>query len=409
LISSETSVGFVGSQSKRLKEILGVENMAKRRENGAGTEPKQGTNGRWFMQVSYKDPETGDLKRTTVRGESQAEIKSKVKNLIRKTEAGISLKSKGVTFQEWLDTWLEVNKKNVVTGRSYYIYKNIVDKHIKETKLGKMPLEKVKRADLQKYFNEKSAELSPKYLETIKVVISDALNVAELDSMILKSPCKNIKLPAVVKEEINPLNIDEVKLLLDTAGTGSLFYNVLICALYTGMRRGEICGLRWQDIDFNKKQIAVKQQAKEDPTKENSLILGTLKTPAAYRTIPMDNRLMAVLKWYQAQQNKAKGNLGKAYNDLGLVFSKPTGDIMSPNVVSQRFHRLIVKTGIPKRTFHQVRHTFASVAISQGLSIQAVSKILGHEKTSITFDIYGHLMTGDAETVVKVVAAYYGI
>jgi len=380
-----------------------------RRENGAGTEPKQGTNGRWWLKVSYHDPNTDDLKRTTIRGASQGEVIAKKKELFKRIEAGVNPAKKGTTFQEWLDTWLEVNKQNVVTGKTYTIYKTIVDHHVKGTKLGKMLLEKIKRADLQKYFNEKCADISPTYLSSIKVLIADALNVAELDSMIMKNPCKNLKLPPVVKEEINPLNPGEIKILLDAAGAGSMLYNIVFCALHTGMRRGEICGLRWQDIDFNKKHITVRQQAKTDPTKEEWLILGTLKTSAAYRTIPMDKRLTEVLKWHQAKQNKTKDEFGEAYNDLGLVFCMPAGDIIPPNTIGSRFSRLIIKSKIPKRTFHQLRHTFASVAISQGLNIKAVSAILGHEKTSTTLDIYGHLMPGDAETVIKAVAAYYGV
>jgi len=380
-----------------------------RRENGAGTEPKQGTNGRWSMQVSYHDPDTGDLKRTTIRGASQGEVITKKKELIKKIEAGINPANKETNLQAWLDTWLEVNKKNVVSGKTYSIYKTIVDNHIRGTKLGKMLLEKIKRADLQKYFNDKGAEIKPRYLGLVKVVIADAFNVAQLDSMIMRNPCKNLKLPPVVTEEINPLNPDEIKILLGTAGAGSMLYNLVFCALHTGMRQGEICGLRWPDIDFNKKQITVRQQAKMDPMKKESLILGTLKTPAAYRTIPMDKRLIEVLKWHQAKQNKVKDDLGESYNDLGLVFCMPTGDIISPNTIGIRFRRLVIKSGIPKRTFHQLRHTFASVAISQGLNIKAVSAILGHEKTSTTLDVYGHLIPGDAETVVRAVAAYYGV
>jgi len=123
----------------------------------------------------------------------------------------------------------------------------------------------------------------------------------------------------------------------------------------------------------------------------------------------MDGRLIEVLKWHQAQQKKIKKSLGDGYNDLDLVFSGPAGNIITPNTVGTRFDRLVSKSGVPKRTFHQLRHTFASVAISQGMNIKAVSAILGHEKTSTTLDIYGHLLPGDAEMVVNAVAAFYGV
>jgi len=383
--------------------------MATRRENGAGTEPKQDVNGRWWIKVSYHDAETAELKRTTIRGASQGEVLAKKKDLVKKSEAGVNPTNNKVTFQEWLYTWLEVNKKGSVANRTYTIYKTIIDCHVKDTKLGKMALDKIRRVDLQKYMNEKGEQVAPRYLSTIKIVISDAFNVAELDCMIIRNPCKKLKLPSIVKEEIKPLNNDEIKLLLDTAGAGSLMYNIIFLALHTGMRRGEICGLKWADVNLSKKQISVKQQAKVDRMDGVKLELGTLKTKSAYRTMPMDGRLIEVLKWHQAQQKKIKKSLGDGYNDLDLVFSGPAGNIITPNTVGTRFDRLVSKSGVPKRTFHQLRHTFASVAISQGMNIKAVSAILGHEKTSTTLDIYGHLLPGDAEMVVNAVAAFYGV
>ncbi|EGO62124.1 tyrosine recombinase XerC [Acetonema longum] len=380
-----------------------------RRENGAGTEPKQGANGRWWLKVSYRDPETDDLERTTIRGASQGEVLSKKKEFLRSIEAGVKPKAKKMTLQEWLDTWLEVNKISSVSGKSYIIYQTIIDNHIKDTALGKKDIDKVKRVDIQRFINEKGETVAPSYIGQIKAVLADALNVAELDHLILRNPCKKIKLPQVEKEEIHPLNQEEVKKLLDTGGSGSALYNIIFFTLHTGVRRGEVCGIRWTDIDFKNKRIEIKQQAKVDRTHDKKPYLGKLKTKSSYRTIPIGNRLIEVLKWHQAQQNRLKNDLGEAYNDLDLVFCEPDGNITYPNTLDSRFTRLMAKTPIERRTFHQLRHTFASVAISQGLNIKAISKILGHAKTSITLDVYGHLLPGDAETVTQAVAAYYGV
>jgi integrase len=380
--------------------------MAERRENGAGTEPKQAANGRWWLKISYHDPDTDELKRTTIRGTSQGDVLAKKKDFLKSIDLGVKPNAKKLTLQEWMDTWLEVNKKGSVSVKSYTIYKTIVDLHIKGTTVGKMSLDKVRRADLQKFMNEKGEKVAPSYLDKIRVVISDAFNVAEMDKMILSSPCKKLKLPQIEKEEINPLNQDEIKILLDTAGAGSFMYNVIFLALHTGMRRGEVLGLKWADVDFKKKQITVRQQAKVEA---GHVVLGSLKTKSSYRTIPIGTRLIEVLKWHKAQQEKLKKDLGDAYNKLDLVFSEPTGDVIHPNTVGSRFCRIMDKAPIPYRTIHQLRHTFASVAISQGLNIKAISAVLGHEKTSTTLDIYGHLLPGDTESITQAVAAYYGL
>ena len=377
-----------------------------RRENGAGTEPKQSANGRWWLKISYHDPDTDELKRTTIRGESQGEVLNKKKEFFKSIDLGVKPNVKKQTLQEWLDTWLEVYKKGSVSIKSHTIYKTIVDCHVKGTTLGKMSLDKVKRADLQKFFNEKSEKVAPSYLDKIRVVLSDAFNMAEMDKLILSSPCKKLKLPQIEKEEINPLNQEEIKILLGTARAGSFMYNVIFLALHTGMRRGEVLGLKWADIDFKKKRITVKQQAKVEAGRA---VLGCLKTKSSYRTIPIGARLIEVLQWHKAQQDKLIKDLGDSYNDLGLVFCAPEGNIFPPNTVGSRFDRIMIKAAIPYRTFHQLRHTFASVAISQGLNIKAISAVLGHEKTSTTLDIYGHLLPGDTESITQAVAAYYGL
>lgn len=380
--------------------------MRNRRENGAGTEPKQEENGRWSLKVSYRDPDTGDLKRTTIRGVSQGEVLTKKKDFLKSIDLGVKPNIKKVTLYDWMMIWLEVNKKGSVSGKSYTIYKTIVLHHIKGTTIGKMMLDKVKRVDIQKFLNEKSQVLSPGYLAQVKVVIADAFNVAEMDKMILHNPCKKLKLPPVPRQDINPFNQKEIQLLLDTAGHGSFMYNIIYLALHTGMRRGEICGLKWTDINFTKKSIMVIQQAKIEG---GELILGSLKTKSSLRPIPIGPRVIEMLKWHKAQQDKVKKELGEAYTDLDLVFCEPDGNIKTPNTVGTRFARIMEKTPVPNRTFHQLRHTFASVAISQGLNIKAVSAVLGHNKTSTTLDVYGHLLPGDTETITQAVADYYAL
>ncbi|MDR7865783.1 MAG: tyrosine-type recombinase/integrase [Sporomusaceae bacterium] len=380
--------------------------MAERRENGAGTEPKQDANGRWWLKISYRDPDTDDLKRTTIRGAGQNEVLAKKKDFLKSIDLGVKPNVKKQNLLDWLNTWLEVNKKGSVSVKSHTIYKTIIECHVKGSALGKMSLDKVRRADVQKFLNEKGEKVAPRYLGQIKIVLADAFNVAEMDKLILHNPCKKLKLPQVEKEEINPLNQEEIKILLNTAGAGGLMYNIIYLTLHTGMRRGEVLGLKWADVDFKKKRITVRQQAKVEARR---VLLGCLKTKSSYRTIPIGVRLIEVLKWHKAQQDKLKKDLGDAYNDLGLVFCEPDGNISTPNVVGTRYSRIMDKAAIPKRTFHQLRHTFASVAISQGLNIKAISAVLGHEKTSTTLDIYGHLLPGDTESITQAVAAYYGL
>lgn len=384
--------------------------MATRRENGAGTEPKQEANGRWSLKVSYRDVETDELKRTTIRGKSQGEVLEKKKDFLRNVENGVKPNTNKILFKDWLVTWLETYKASSVTAKSYYNYENIVKNHIRDSDLGKIALNKIKRSDIQKFINAKTKELSPGTVGHVRAVIADALHVAEIDRMIIVSPCKDIQMPKRKQKEINPFSMEEAKKLLQAAEPGSMLHAIIFTGLHTGMRRGEIVGLRWDDIDFKAGKITIRQQSKIEPGKDegkSKVILGTLKTESAYRTIPMEKNLAKVLTSYKAKQAEEKLAAGEAYLANGLVFAWPDGSIINPSTISARFKYLIQSLDIQYRTFHELRHTFASIGISRGMSIKTVSKIMGHAKIDETLDTYGHLLPGDMEGVMSVVAAFF--
>lgn len=373
----------------------------------AGTKPHQEPNGRWKQVISYRDVDTDAPKRTTIRGATESEVKAKVRDFNRTISAGVKPNQKKVTFYDWLLTWLEVNKRNTVSEGSFTNYETIVKIRINGTPLAKMQLDKIKRADIQKFFNDMAQTYSPKSMEITKVIINDALKVAEIDSLILKNPCKGIKLPRPAKEQIQPFNPEEITLLLEAAGAGSFMYTVIMFGLRTGARVGEIAGLKWEDIDFKARKIHIRQQAKYNHRGDTKKTLGALKTGTSARTIPLDTKLAECLRWHERRQEKLKLDFGNGYNPLQLVFPDEIGEILNPTTLGGRFIRLIEKLDIPRRTIHDLRHTFASAAICQGLSIKAVSTILGHSKPSITLDIYSHLMPGDEESIIAAIGGYY--
>ena len=380
--------------------------MAKRRENGAGTRPKQGGNGRWYQQISFVNPETDEPDRTTIRGATEGEVKQKAKDFLKAIENGVKPSIKKLLFQDWLVTWLEVNKKNSVESGSFALYERIVNNHIKGSTLGKLELGKVKRADIQKFINSKAEKLGAGYITLMKVVISDSLKVAEMDKQILVSTCKGIKLPKIGKKDVTPLTTDNVKKLLAVAEPGTTLYSIIFMALRTGMRRGEIAGLQWDCIDFTAGTITIKQQAKYDGTLKN-VVLGKTKTETSNRVIPLEKTLAEVLKSHKAKQAQEKLLAGEAYQNNKMVFAEPDGSIIVPTNISQRFKKITKIAEIPQFTFHDLRHTFASIAISRGLSIKTVSTMLGHAKINMTLDTYGHLLPGDMEAVIDAVAAFY--
>ena len=385
--------------------------MAGRRENGAGTRPKQGANGRWWQQISFTNPETDEPVRTTIRGATEGEVKQKVKEFLRAIENGVKPDEGNMLFQDWAELWLVTYKKNSVEPGTYANYKNTVLNHIKNSALGKTKLTKVKQSDIQKFVNEKAHVISPGTIGQILAVISDALKTAEIDKRIVVSPCKRIKTPKPKQKEVNPFTAEEAKKLLEAAKPGSMIHAVIFLGLHTGMRVSEIAGLRWDDVDFQAGNITLRQQVKIVPktaTEKRKAILGSLKTPSSYRTIPMKQRLADVLKSHKAKQAEEKLALGGAYEKLNLVFAWEDGTMIQGSTLSKRFTTLLEKkTDLPMRSIHSLRHTYASIGISQGLSIKTVSKILGHKNIEETLNTYGHLMPGDMDTVMDAVEVFF--
>jgi integrase len=382
--------------------------MATRRDNGEGSKIYQYPNGRFWKKVTYKDPDTGRSKRTTISGATKEEIREKEKDLYNKAAAGLKVNAGKMLLGDWIKKWLETDKKSAVEYTSYNHYTKTAELHIYDAAIAKIQLEQIKRIDIQKFFNEKSKELLPATLLVIKAIISNAFSAAILDNMIVRSPVDRIKLPKIEKKKINPFNKEEIEKILSIADKDNGMYTIVFLGVCTGLRAGEICGLKWADIDFKRKEIYIRQQAKKDIS-NNTLSLGKLKTDGSYRVIPIKDKLIDVLKWHKKLQDKAKNDFGQDYNKLGLVFCREDSSILGASLVGQRFARLVKKAGIDHKSIHQLRHTFASIAISQNQSIKAISAVLGHSDITTTLQKYGHLLPGDQASVIESIANYFSL
>ena len=377
--------------------------MAERRENGIGTKPKYDKDrNRWWQKISYTDH--NEIKgRKTIYGSSEGECKQNAKDFLKRVDDGIDISFEKMTFGQWLLKWMVAYKKPAIEVTSYASYDHQVNYHI-IPELGKIKLKGLKRIQLQEFFNEKSKTLSPNTLQLIKAILVDALKMAVIDGYIVKSPAVSLKLPAVKGKEVKPLSKDEIGKLLKTSD-GKRLYSMIYLAIHTGARKGELAGLSWTDIDLKSKQIHIRHSVKYNrDTKE--YIIGNTKTPKAVRDIPISDIVVSELKRHKARQAEEQLKLGDVYEKNNLVFARETGRVISLNGVDMQFSTIIKNSGIERRTFHDLRHTFASICISKKENIKALSEYLGHSNISITYDVYGHLMPGDKEGVADTITAY---
>ena len=199
-----------------------------------------------------------------------------------------------------------------------------------------------------------------------------------LDEISLESFSSGLKLPKVEKKEMKTLPVEQLTSFLREARESGVF-ELYYLDLATGLRRGELLGLKWADIDLEKRELQVKRQVARI---EGKIVEAPLKTKNAYRTLPVAENALQVLK----QQRKKVGS-------SPWVFPSPNGGPISPDSVLHKLHGVLKRAGLPRVRFHDLRHTFATLALQNGVDIKTVSGMLGHYSAGFTLDTYAHVTT----------------
>ena len=364
--------------------------MAKRRSNGEGNIRKR-KDGRWEGRYTAGlDPITGKQVFKNVLGKTQAEVKEKLKIALAENQKVDFTKTGKYTVTQWMNEWYENVAKIKVRASSHQTYRGYIDNHITPN-IGKLPLEKLTTMDLQKFYRKLMTKgrverieatnqpkgLSAKTVRNINQVISSAMDFAVAQRIVSVNPCKAVALPKVEHKEMQTIPAEQLQAFL-TEAKASGVYEMYYIELATGLRRGELLGLKWSDIDWKNGIIKVKRQiARVD----GKVIEAPLKTKNSYRTVTISPQAMEVLK-----QQKAK-------TKDEFVFPSLNGGPISPDSVNNMLKRVLARAGISKVRFHDLRHTFATVALQNGVDIKTVSGMLGHFSAGFTLDTYAHVTT----------------
>ena len=364
--------------------------MAKRRANGEGSIRKR-SDGRWEGRYTAgRDPETGRPVYKNVLGKTQAEVKEKLKRAIEENAELDFSKAGQYTVGQWMDVWFENCAKIKVRSSSHQTYRGYIDHHIKPY-IGDIQLNKLTSLDLQRLYKkllsggrverieaEKQPKgLSPKTVRNINQVISAALTFAKEQKLIISNPTEGCSLPKLEHKEMKTLTVDQLQSFLREAKESGV-YEMYYIELATGLRRGELLGLKWEDIDLKQAVIRVRRQVARINGETGE---APLKTKNSYRTISVGEDAVGILK-----QQKEKGH-------SEYVFPSPTGGPISPDSVIQMLHRVLERAGLPKVRFHDLRHTFATLALQNGVDVKTVSGMLGHYSAGFTLDTYAHVTT----------------
>lgn len=292
------------------------------------------------------------------------------------------------TFQEHAEAWLEDYVQVNVRQTTAESYETLLRKHAFPA-FGQMPVAKITPADIQRLLAQKiKAGLSKRRVQYLHRVIHGCLQYAVQLEIVARNVADAVKPPQADKREAPYLTPDQV-LDLREAVDGHWLEMVIILAAYTGMRRGEILGLKWEDVDFESRILRVRRSLV--PTKTGSKFQEP-KTAKGRRSIHLQDSLVAELKRHKARQAAQKLRLGAVYQDNGLVCARDDGTPISPSSVTHGFTLVLEKAGLPKIRFHDMRHTHASLLLTQGWHPKMVQERLGHSTINLTLDTYSHVM-----------------
>jgi integrase len=381
--------------------------MAKkgRKSNGEGS-ITQLKNGLWQARVSIRKPD-GELKRIAFYGKTKKEAHEKLVKAQREIQTGSFVDPNKDNFGAWLSTWLSEYKKTKVSISTLTLYEYVARVYVLP-KIGDIQLQKLETRDIQKIVNSMlEIKKSSRLIRLAHQIIKGSLKQAVKEQKVFRNVADAVELPKLVYKEIKPLSKEECKKILDTTKR-SRDYPAYILEIATGLRRGELLALRWQDVDLKKGALQVKQSlsriSKPEGDKKTQLVFKVPKTKKSQRVIKIPANAIAELRQHRKRQSEEKlackgeyieENFVPGYKDHDLVFCKEDGRPEDPRAFTRRYEKALDKAGIPKTSFHALRHTAAVLLLQAGEKVKNVQELLGHENYSTTMDVYASYVPDD--------------
>ena len=319
-----------------------------------------------------------------------------------KMDKGTQVLPSEYTFAQWLDYWYKDIILPQIEETTAYGYRGMIENYLKP-QLGEIRLQKLTARDIQQYYTWLMDEkkLSPNTVIKHHNLLTNTLNAAERQEYITKNPMRAVSPPKKRQREAKFYTPEQLGILLDKAVGTRLELPVFICA-YLGLRRGELCGLRWSDVDLEHQTITIENTRTQAGKKE--IEKGT-KTASSTRTLYLPDTLCDMLKAAKENQQACRAEYKNAYDDNDYVVVMEDGRPFRPNYLSELFGKFLADNGLPKIVLHELRHTFASLSNQAGIPAYNIGKALGHSTPATTQKIYTHLLDQTHTQAVEGVAA----
>ena len=353
--------------------------MAKR-ASGEGSVFKRGK--RWVAQVGSGD------NRETQYFDTQREANAWRHKTVEQRRQGLVFAGSKVLLSKFLDEWLVVAKTSV-RPNTYHQYSQIVHQHINPM-LGEILLKDLRPDHVQSLYTKKLEDgVSPSTTRMIHAVIHRSLNDALKLGLIVRNVSDSVTRPKVPRKEMKTLDDYQVRLLIQAAESSqmeALFW----VAVTTGLRQGEILGLKWSDLDWQTRRTHVQRQVQR--RKGEGLVFCEPKSASGRRVIVLGQSTIDKLRQYKKDQQNDRMLAGNKWQEHDLIFPSPIGTPLDPSNIVKAYKRSLKAAGLPEIRFHDLRHTAATLMLQQGINPKIVQERLGHSDISLTLNTYSHVL-----------------
>lgn len=361
--------------------------MPERRRRGQGEGAiYQLADGTWRGAVDL-GWHNGRRRRKYVRRPTRAETVNAVRALVAEVEQGRVIVGRAPTVAQWLQTYLGDVAAGRVRPSTLHRYEEEINLHIIPS-LGRIRLDRLRPQHLSEFYRDKSQRLSPGSVRRLHAVMRHALNVAVRWQLITTNPALAVEPPPVRPAELSPWSESEAQQFLSVVRSTRLEARWLL-ALAAGLRQGEALGLAWRDVDIEAGLLRVRRALQRQP--DGGLMLVPPKTPRSRRVVPLSKTVADALRDHLIRQQEEYRSAERPWDSSGLVFVTGNGTPIHPRNDYRMFVALMRAAGIRRVRLHDLRHTTASLLLTQGVPARVVMELLGHSQVSLTLDTYTHV------------------
>jgi integrase len=353
--------------------------------------------------IGYDDK--GEYVYKNFYGTSKSDAENKRNAYLKEIESGLNPDLTSQSLSQAMNTWLwNIERHSGNKSSTFERYEGIYRNYIKSAGIGLLKMSDIKKLAIQKYYNSlMDAGKSYSQISNLHKLLNKFFGYAEMEGYIIKNPCKGLKIPKDDEDEIEEedkvietFDNDEIKTLVESIGNKKLKY-IVIFALLTGLRQGEILALDRKDIINDKSIVRVNKTLRsvktfgEDGKNHYELKTTKPKSRTSRREVPLPAALKVELRKLEILVAEEKLRLGEAYTSNSLLFPSETGTYIDAKNLRRSWKRALENANIPYRKFHALRHTYATRLFENNTSILTVSRLLGHSSIKTT-EIYTHVL-----------------